>query len=607
MDYYAPNLKLLEKREPDLCKRLQETTPGKTLFQDSSDISRLVSPNLDLTTIDIFVVLGFGSGGQLIALERYLPPRIFLLIIEHDSSLFKRALQERNFGSLLTSRRVSLAIGEDPFAATRVRLDNYYHIVTFACMHIIEHEPSVKLVPSYYQKIKDRLREAADVSRRNIATLTNSAPLWQHNILTNLPIIADSPGANTLFGRFKNIPAIIAAAGPSLDKNVSDLKQAKGKALIIAVDTALRSLCFNGIEPDIVVSIDANPANFKDYEGVSLNEAVLLAEPVTYPEILSEFSREIFVSSYGHPLMRWIEESIGEKGYLKVGGSVATTCFDLARKMECNPIIFVGQDLAYTGGMSHTRGFFGGEEMLEGVSKFATLEMRHREVIRERGVEFVEGVDGEMVQTSPMMKGWLNWLESQVNEIKSLGIECIDATEGGARIGGTKILALKEAISSYCQKIYNIYDRLALTYSSYHPCPLIRLINELEKLIRDYRRIKEEVNEGEKLARRLLWLLREEGTSKKATRTHERIQRLYNSVTQRAIFMRVSRWSMEPLFFEMKKGKQNNKPETIARLYHTFFEGALKLVSEGYNEFNSCKKILEEKDNAAGKLEAIGG
>ena len=44
-----------------------------------------------------------------------------------------------------------------------------------------------------------------------------------------------------------------------------------------------------------------------------------------------------------------------------VGGSVSTVAYSIAEQFGCDPIIFVGQDLAYTGGKTHATGTpFGG-------------------------------------------------------------------------------------------------------------------------------------------------------------------------------------------------------------------------------------------------------
>lgn len=44
---------------------------------------------------------------------------------------------------------------------------------------------------------------------------------------------------------------IVVAAGPSLNKNIYELKKAKGKAFIVAVDTAIKPLLKAGIVPDM--------------------------------------------------------------------------------------------------------------------------------------------------------------------------------------------------------------------------------------------------------------------------------------------------------------------------------------------------------------------
>lgn len=591
MDYYSSNLRLLKEKEPELVRRL-DGIPPNPLPPSYFDLSKLFPKNIDLSIIDVVVSLGLGGAEYLVSLEEYLPKRIFLLVVEHDLGIFKALLKEYDLSRLITSRRVSFAIGEEPFSATRQRLDNYYHIVTFANMHVIEYGPSVILAPSYYDEIKRMLKETMDVAQRNIATLTDSAPLWQNNILENLPLILKSPGVMTLFQRFTGIPAIIVGAGPSLDSNVKDLKEAKGKALIVAVDTAIRTLYWNGISPDVIVSIDANEANSRDFEGIDTGDAVLVAEPLTYPRILSEFDGMIFISSYGHPLMQWIEGIIGEKGYLKVGGSVATTAFDLARKVGATPIIFTGLDLAYTKGRTHTKAYFMDDAYLEGLNRFNTLEMVYREGLKRQDTIMVEGIDGGMVPSSRMMKGWIDWLESQINEVTRFGVTCIDATEGGARKRGTRLMRLKDAISAYCSQKLPIHEILKDAHSSYNRGDKDGLINGIDLLIREYKTVLEDIREGERLSRRLIWLLREEGLSNNAKRTYHKIQDLYQTVTSRGLFMNVSRWNMEPLFFEMKKSKKDTRPQTIAGIYHTFFEGAGRIVMDAYKGFTSSKERL---------------
>ena len=49
---------------------------------------------------------------------------------------------------------------------------------------------------------------------------------------------------------------ILVSAGPSLNKNIMELKKAKNKAFIVATDTAVKPLLKAGIEPDLMVMVD---------------------------------------------------------------------------------------------------------------------------------------------------------------------------------------------------------------------------------------------------------------------------------------------------------------------------------------------------------------
>ena len=109
----------------------------------------------------------------------------------------------------------------------------------------------------------------------------------------------------------KDIPGIVVAAGPSLNKNIKELKKAKGKAFICAVDTAIKPLIKEGIIPDMFAVVDA----LKPIELVKMEEArqiPLLTTLNASPEVLEyhtgmkiffnegyQFAEEIFKKS-GH-------------------------------------------------------------------------------------------------------------------------------------------------------------------------------------------------------------------------------------------------------------------------------------------------------------------
>ncbi len=62
-----------------------------------------------------------------------------------------------------------------------------------------------------------------------------------------------------------NSLAVVVGAGPSLDQTLPLLKEGFPKPVVIAADSSLRALCSAGVDPDFVVSIDAE----KSYDSCS--------------------------------------------------------------------------------------------------------------------------------------------------------------------------------------------------------------------------------------------------------------------------------------------------------------------------------------------------
>ena len=101
------------------------------------------------------------------------------------------------------------------------------------------------------------IREKCESCATYINTRTNFSNVFAQNLFANAPYILDGYKTKQLIEVIpRDIPAIIVAAGPSLNKNIKELKRAKGKAFIIAVDTAIKPLASEKIIPDMFAIVD---------------------------------------------------------------------------------------------------------------------------------------------------------------------------------------------------------------------------------------------------------------------------------------------------------------------------------------------------------------
>ena len=69
------------------------------------------------------------------------------------------------------------------------------------------------------------------------------------------------------------------------------------------------------------------------------------------------------------------------------------------------------------------------------------------DVIDSNSLRNVEDVYGNMIQTSKNLYIYLRWIQNRIAEEKT--VEFIDATEGGARIKGTKVMRLRDVVDKF--------------------------------------------------------------------------------------------------------------------------------------------------------------
>ncbi len=243
-----------------------------------------------------------------------------------------------------------------------------------------------------------------------------------------------------------DIPGIVVAAGPSLNKNIKELKSAKGRAFIIAVDTAVKPLLKEGIIPDMFVIVDGEkPLSLVQQE--EAKEIPLLCALVAANEILNyhQGMKVFFNEGFGYA-EQIFAKSTAMFGVVPTGGSVATSAFALLHKLGFKRIILVGQDLALTGNKTHADGTF-----------YDKMEQ-----IDTAGCLMVEGNIEKEVPTRADFHNYLEWYNKYIEGCKGRidGFHVINATEGGAKIEGTEIMTLKDALERECKKTVDIQECL---------------------------------------------------------------------------------------------------------------------------------------------------
>ncbi len=398
------------------------------------------------------IALGFGMGYTSELILNKLPdlkmgPQLF--IVEPDPFVFITALKYRDLSNILSDSRVQISLGSDADAIGKVWNATLDWSVLNG-MAIIEHQPSKSRFSQFFDKLLEKMKYLANRSRGNFITLMNVGWEFHRNNFMNLIEAFGLPGAERLFDKFINVPAIIVAAGPSLDKNMENLKKIKGRFPIIAVDTAYRHLLANGIKPDFVCAADSSYENSLDFVGVEdETEVTLVAELMTHPDIFKVFKGRKIITTFGGGLYPQISKFREPMGSLICWGSVATMAFDLARKMGADPIVFIGFDLSFCDGRLHTRGSYSEDMLYESLHPFTSMENETADYICRRGSFKFIGDNGELIYTDTNMKAYKDWFEDQFQHTNA---KIINATEGGIVNNFVEKMSLDKAIDKYLDK-----------------------------------------------------------------------------------------------------------------------------------------------------------
>lgn len=281
----------------------------------------------------------------------------------------------------------------------------------------------------------------------NINTISRFDKLWAYNISSNIVEIATHYGVNRFFDKYKNIPAIIVSAGPSLEKNIRKLKEMKNKALIIAVDTALKPLYSHNISPHFIISIDPQKKNSKYFRNVNFEDAVLIAESSIDKEAIDSFKGSIYFINSIFPLAKYFMEELGDRGDITTGGSVSTAAYDFAVRIGANPIIMAGLDLSFPNYQTHIKGSYHEENFFTEIYKLDSYDSRIYKVLIAGNLREEKNIYNEKVWTDSRFDMYRNWYEEQC--LKNNNIKFYNATEGGIVIKGMENIRLDELMEKY--------------------------------------------------------------------------------------------------------------------------------------------------------------
>ncbi|WP_157150161.1 motility associated factor glycosyltransferase family protein [Brachyspira sp. SAP_772] len=387
--------------------------------------------------IDMVFVFGIGGGYLINALKKI---NINIVVIEPSISFFNLLIDNFRLDKILEDSKITFFIGgydiED--------IEKFISLKTTKKVKFFITRSYSNLFADDALFYQTKVLSIIDKKTININTILRFDKLWAYNIASNVVEIATHYGVNKFFDKYKNIPAVVVSAGPSLEKNIRKLKELKDKAIIIAVDTAMKPLSSHNISPHFVITIDPQKKNSKYFRNINFKDTVLIAESSVDNEAISSFKGAIYFLDSIFPLAKYFMKPLGERGDVTMGGSVSTAAYDFAIRIGANPIIMLGLDLSFPNHQTHIKGSYHEENFFTEIGKLDSYDSRIYKVLVSGNLREEKNVYGESVFTDSRFDMYRNWYEEQckLNSSKKF----YNATEGGVIINAMENITVDELL-----------------------------------------------------------------------------------------------------------------------------------------------------------------
>lgn len=473
-DFLKNNLSLLGHKSPELCSLIKKT-PNNSQYNitiSKSGIPTLskIFPNgiekflhskydpLKEATqfIDTkysneesnYILIGLGLGYHLNDLHKKVSPQDQIIIFEKDPALVRLALSHNNFSDVLRNPKVSIYVDVNPKKIEKILYEHRSNLSIHGYTPIII-KPIIELDNKYYTQINLAIEQAHQKFKLDVNTQAAFSQKFYKNIFNNGLSIIESPGVLTIKDTFKNIPALVVSAGPSLDKNIGLIRSSENRILIVTVATALQPLLKNNIKPDFVVCIDPNEDTLRSFDINKIPKDLwLIYDPCIPSSISSLFNKRKIIIESKIELAKWITDHSSKKGDLGEMSSVAHSAFYLTRYLGCKPIILTGQDLSFEGSRMHCTDSFYNQANQDNIQTDQTLKMLQRIKHRRFAQSMTSALDlfDNYSITTKAMETYKYQLKKEIRG----NVSVLNATEGGVNIPGATNISLKEAINKHC-------------------------------------------------------------------------------------------------------------------------------------------------------------
>ncbi|MFA9376170.1 MAG: motility associated factor glycosyltransferase family protein [Lachnotalea sp.] len=308
------------------------------------EIDKLLDTLDDLKFDSLIFLFGIDTGEYIEKIKKVMCSRNKVIIFEPNQDVYKKH-------SLYATDHIEIVLFEEK--QVKKILNDHISSKNFNNIYFHAFGNYSKIYKKEYDCLVEHLDWVIINASAQIGLANRFKKVFIQNMIANLRILNQCTPIHHYIFTNMDVPAIVISGGPSLDRNIQDMIKYKDKVekcFIITGSRTVGALIKNNIIPDMIVSVDPVDANYemmKDYLDLDV--------PMAFYEFSNRYlikdykGKKIYISLLFSQTIADLNKLLG----VYSGGSVAHACIDLANMMGCSPILFVGQDLAYTDHKHH--------------------------------------------------------------------------------------------------------------------------------------------------------------------------------------------------------------------------------------------------------------
>lgn len=531
----------------------------------------------------VLIVFGLGMGKCLDYIREHHIEYKKVQIFEPFNNIIRETLKYRDLASLLSLPNVSISIISE---AKDVAEFLFMEVLYSSNIKVLYHLSYRSIFPELFDEINRLLSSRINSLRTSVVTMETFLFLWTRNQIYSLG--CGDRSASLLYNKFNKVPAILVSAGPSLERQLQTLAGIGDQALIMAPGSSGRILSRRGIDPHLVMAMDAEKVEvelYNDFCGSSL----LIGSYRLDPEMDQVFPNGIlrFINSNERIAQYFFDYRNDPGEVINDYSSVATSALEYLIKLGCDPIIIIGQDMCYY------------QDKLHADEAPGSLPDEARRTFRD-----AVDMNGNPVFTDNAFLAMQHDMERLHNQFNG-SVTIINCTEAGLGIPGMREMSFREAVGEYVEG---------------HPRDVRILLDELpgeesslkadfrQEVIGFYHHLLSELKCLEDLNQEKLEALRVLNTSVKKGQQSKRLIKEFESITQinkklldKPIYYSVVMGGLQQILVYYRAAAHHSKRDisTVDPESEMYYETMVYDFTSRYISFirSTIEKFLEQEAN----------